>query len=149
MVCLSFLKEDNLTLQIFYHFNNLSETCSRSSAYTKRGQITSNRRVPFFDYVVWEIQERSRIWLSFIWLRKKKNKTIRSETSPRYFDEMQNFDAVYQDQANILFLLCSWGPWAVPLQNVRTLLPFWLMTPLSDYCLLTPHYKMLLLFQGI
>lgn len=31
--------------------------CSRSSAYVKLGQITSNRRVPFFDYEVLEMQE--------------------------------------------------------------------------------------------
>lgn len=43
------------------------------------------------------------------YIAEEKN-PIRSETSLRYFDEMQNFNIVYQDQPNILFLLCSSGP---------------------------------------
>lgn len=46
-LCRYFHGEDNLTLPIFYHFNNLSGTCLRPSAYIRLVQITCNRKVPF------------------------------------------------------------------------------------------------------
>lgn len=88
-----FHREDNLTLPIFYHFNNLSETCLRSSAYIKLVPIIVTGECPLFDYEVLEIQELYRLRLSFILQRKEK--TIRSETSLRYFGEMQSFDIIY------------------------------------------------------
>lgn len=54
---LSFHKKDNLSSWTFYHLNNLPETYSRSSAYVKLGSITTNGKLPFFDYEVLEIQK--------------------------------------------------------------------------------------------
>jgi len=110
VVYLSFHKEDNLTLRIFYHLNNLSEMCSRSSAYVELGQITSNRRVPFLTMKYWKYRNDVEFDFIFLLILLRKKNPIRSKTSLRYLDEMQNFDIVYQDQANILFLLGSRGP---------------------------------------